>query len=411
MEEHKVDEIVEKFGTPIQVYSEKDIKSRTLKLLDIFKTKFGKEQFKQFYAVKALPNPNILKIITDLGCGLDCSSKTELYIAVEILKLDSSRILFTSNYTSDEDLLYAINKKVIINLDNINLIDKLEKISEKNLPELISLRYNLNINTETDVKSNILSGNLSKFGIDYKDIKNAYDKLKKLGIKKFGIHVMCGSNVLNNNYWNILLDNLYRTINELNINFEFINLGGGFGIPYKENEKELDLKKIAENIYEKIYFYSKKNNLKIPKIYMEHGRYLTGPAGWLISKCNSIKEKDNNIIYGLDSCMSNLMRPGMYDSYHKITVHKKKGNNINSSVVGTLCENNDWFAKNINLPNNIEEKDIFIIHDTGAHSHSMGFQYNGKLRCGEVLICEDNTLKLIRKNEDIEYYLQNIIYI
>ena len=144
---------------------------------------------------------------------------------------------------------------------------------------------------------------------------------------------------------------------------------------------------------------------------MEHGRYLTGPTGWLISKCNSIKEKDNNIIYGLDSCMSNLMRPGMYNTYHKISVHKKNGNKINSSVVGTLCENNDWFAKNINLPNNIEEKDIFIIHDTGAHSHSMGFQYNGKLRCGEVLICEDNTLKLIRKNEDIKYYLQNIIYI
>ena len=403
--ENNINKLLDKYETPLYVYDEMGIKNTMNNLINIFNKKFN---FQHFFAVKALPNPNILKIIIQQGSGLDCSSLTELKIA-ESLKLDSNKIIFTSNYTSTEDLKYAFDMGVIINLDDYSLINKLYNIYNK-FPEKIFFRLNPGIgNTDSVVKSNILGGPEAKFGISPENIIKCYKLSKKLGCKEYGIHMMTGSCILNNNYWSksikILIDNIIKIENEVDIKIKYVNIGGGIGIPYKLDEKSVDLEELVDNIYN-IFI---KNNRELPVLYMENGRYITGPYGWLISKCNCVKISFDSIYYGLDACMSNLMRPGMYNSYHHISVLNKNNNNlINANVVGTLCENNDWFAKKRLLPLCCED-DIFIIHDTGAHSHSMGFQYNGKLRSSEILYTENKEFKIIRKKETIEDYLINII--
>ena len=405
--------IVEKQGTPLQIY-DSDLIIKNLKdfLNEMSNNFLG---FRQYFAVKALPNPHILKLLIDNGCYLDCSSLIELKIA-ESLGLSGEQIMFTSNYTSKQDLQFAKHLNCIINLDDISLIDDLASLGE--MPELLSLRLNPGIGkTNSETKSNILGGENSKFGIYQLQLHEGYSKAKDLGVKRFGLHVMTGSNVLDLNYWDELIKVVFDTIvfirNSLNIDFEFINIGGGIGIPYKQDEPKINIKTFSNNLRTSINTQLNKFKLNDIKIYMENGRYITGPFGWLISRCNVIK---NNVLqdkiqkfYGLDACMSNLMRPGMYGAYHYITISGKENNKENktkANVVGTLCENNDWFATDRELPEaNIG--DLFIIHDTGAHSHSMGFQYNGKLRAPEILL-ENNTYKLIRRRETIEDYLATI---
>jgi diaminopimelate decarboxylase len=404
-------EIVEKEGTPLQLYDAELIKENLKDFLT--KMSFNFTGFRQYFAVKALPNPHILKLLIDNGCYLDCSSLTELKIA-QSLGLSGEQIMFTSNYTSKQDLQFAKHLNCIINLDDISLIDDLASLGE--MPELLSLRLNPGIGkTNSETKSNILGGENSKFGIYQLQLHEGYSKAKDLGVKRFGLHVMTGSNVLDLNYWDELIKVVFDTIvfirNSLNIDFEFINIGGGIGIPYKQDEPKIDIKTFSNNLRTSINTQLNKFKLNDIKIYMENGRYITGPFGWLISRCNVIK---NNILqdkiqkfYGLDACMSNLMRPGMYGAYHYITVSGKENNNkTKSNVVGTLCENNDWFATDRELPEAIVG-DLFIIHDTGAHSHSMGFQYNGKLRAPEILLI-NNQYKLIRRRETIEDYLITI---
>jgi len=404
-------EIVEKEGTPLQLYDAELIKENLKDFLTKMSSNFT--GFRQYFAVKALPNPHILKLLIDNGCYLDCSSLTELKIA-QSLGLSGEQIMFTSNYTSKQDLQFAKHLNCIINLDDISLIDDLASLGE--MPELLSLRLNPGIGkTNSETKSNILGGENSKFGIYQLQLHEGYSKAKDLGVKRFGLHVMTGSNVLDLNYWKELIKVVFDTIvlirNSLNIDFEFINIGGGIGIPYKQDEPKINIKTFSNNLRTSINTQLNKFKLNDIKIYMENGRYITGPFGWLISRCNVIK--NNNLqdkiqkFYGLDACMSNLMRPGMYGAYHYITVSGKENNNkIKANVVGTLCENNDWFATDRELPEAIVG-DLFIIHDTGAHSHSMGFQYNGKLRAPEILLI-NNDYKLIRRRETIEDYLITI---
>lgn len=400
----KLNYLVNKYKTPLQLYDANGIIKNTKKLIDTFKIQFN--EFKQFFAVKALPNPSILKLLINLGCGLDCSSVSELYIAQK-LGVDGSNIIYTSNYTSDEDLKIAIDQNVIINLDDISLIKSLIKINKK-CTETICFRLNPGIgNTGSNTKSNILGGPDAKFGIPPSQIIEAYKIAKDNGCKKFGIHMMTGSCVMNNDYWinslTILINTIKKISKELNIKFDFINVGGGLGIPYKPKDKVIDI--IDLSIKMKNLFKSNFNNE--PKLFMENGRYITGPYGWLISRCRAIKYT-SSVYYGLDACMANLMRPGMYGSYHHITIPTCKSKIKNySNVVGTLCENNDWFAKNRLLPD-AEVNDIFVIHDTGAHSHSMGFQYNGKLRAPEVLLYNGNDY-LIREREKIKCLYDNTI--
>ena len=403
-----INNLIKEYGTPLQIYDGRLIIDNQKKFITSMKKYFP--TFRQYFAVKALPNPNILNLLINNGSFLDCSSATELKIA-ESSGLFGERIMFTSNYTSIDDLKYAKKLNAIINLDDISLIDDLASLGE--MPELLCFRLNPGIGkTDSETKSNILGGPDAKFGIPPFQIIEAYQKAKDLGVKRFGIHMMTGSNVLTIEYWNELIDILFEIIINIkkntDISPEFINIGGGIGIPYKWDIPKLDIEEFTETIYKKITEKIKLYQIPEPRLYMECGRFITGPYGWLISKCNVIKNTYQKY-YGLDACMSNLMRPGMYNAYHEISILDKDFiDTENANVVGTLCENNDWFAKNRELPKG-KVGDIFIIYDTGAHSHSMGFQYNGKLRAPEVLINLDNTTKLIRRRETIEDYLISII--
>jgi diaminopimelate decarboxylase len=397
----KLKKIVETEGTPLQIYDEQLIIENLKDFLKNMSRNFP--GFRQYFAVKALPNLYILRLLIENGCYLDCSSLTELKMA-KMLGLSGESIMFTSNYTSKEDLQYAKNLKCIINLDDISLIDDLASLGS--LPELLSLRLNPGIGkTDSETNSNILGGSKAKFGISPSQIIEGYKKAKELGVKRFGLHVMTGSNILNIDYWKELVKIIFEFINKLDIEFEFINIGGGLGIPYNENQEKINIVDFSDAL--KLFVDTYNINNKNIKIYMENGRYLTGPYGWLISKCNVIKN-DVRKYYGLDACMANLMRPGMYGAYHYIKVSGKENNTSIANVVGTLCENNDWFATDRELPEAVVG-DLFVIHDTGAHSHSMGFQYNGKLRAPEILIKEDGSYKLIRRRETIEDYIATII--
>jgi len=365
--------------------------------------------FKQFFAVKALPNPYILKTLCDLGMGLDCSSETELLLAKKI-GITGDRIMFTSNFTSDKDLKLALDMGVIINLDDSSLINNLYSIYDR-IPGRLFFRYNPGIGkTNSETISNILGGPDAKFGMDSESIINSIKQSSLLGTQEFGIHVMTGSNVTDINYWSELIDKIFELvylIKKSGFEINYINLGGGIGIDYKTGIP-INLKSLIKNISERVKFNITNYNLIPPTIYMENGRFITGPYGYLLAKCNVVKELYGKTFYGIDACMSNLMRPGMYNSYHHISIHQKNYVLKLANVVGTLCENNDWFAKDRLLPV-AEAGDIFIIWDTGAHSHSMGFQYNGKLRAPEIAINNNNFLP-IRRRETFDDYISTVIF-
>ena len=403
-----IERLIKLYGTPLQLYDINSMKENATNFLEIFSSSLP--GFKQFFAVKALPNPYILKTLTDLGMGLDCSSETELLLAQKI-GITGDRIMFTSNFTSDKDLKLAFDMGVIINLDDSSLINNLYSIYNK-MPEKLFFRYNPGIGkTNSETVSNVLGGPDAKFGMDSESIIDSIKKSSLLGTQEFGIHVMTGSNVTDINYWSELIDKIFELvylIKKSGFAINYINLGGGIGIDYKTGTP-IDLKSLAKNISERVGLNTANYNLNTPIIFMENGRFITGPYGYLLAKCNVVKELYGKTFYGLDACMSNLMRPGMYNSYHHISVFLKNNSKLKlANVVGTLCENNDWFAKDRLLPV-AEAGDIFIIWDTGAHSHSMGFQYNGKLRAPEIAIY-DHTFLPIRRRETFDDYISTIIF-
>ena len=351
-----------------------------------------------------------MKILIEEGCGLDCSSVAELYIANKLGLSDENSVVYTSNYTASEDLNMAKDLGVLINLDDESLVKSFET-----MPEMISFRLNPGLGrTDSETKSNVLGGPDAKFGVPPDRIIESYRAARDAGAKRFGIHMMTGSCVLNDDYWQDTVTKLVRTIHEvretLGVNIELMNIGGGLGIPYKPEETSVDLSRLANRLRETLNTESEKLGLEVPRLCMENGRYMTGPYGYLVSRCRAEKNSWDRYL-GLDSCMANLMRPGMYESYHHITVPKRENDTSreNVNVVGTLCENNDWFAKDRSLPSSASVGDLFVIHDTGAHSHSMGFQYNGKLRAPELLLREDGSISLIRERETIESLFSNCV--
>jgi len=412
--ENEIRHLAKTFETPLQIYDGSLIIENQKNFINTMTTNFP--SFKQYFAVKALPNPHILNLLIKNGSYLDCSSRVELEIAKR-LGLRGNQIMFTSNYTSKEDLIFAKKLGAIINLDDISIIDDLASLNpEGNMPELLCFRLNPGIGkTDSETVSNVLGGPDAKFGIPPFQIVEAFKKAKDLGVKKFGIHMMTGSNVLNLDYWDELIKILFQNINNIKeitgVIPSFINIGGGIGIPYKLDQPKIDIEafsnKIRASITREIQLY----NIPEPDLYMENGRFITGPYGWLIAKCNVIKNTYAKYC-GLDASMSNLMRPGMYGAYHHISIvgKEKETTTEKVNVVGTLCENNDWFAKDRELQL-AEVGDLFVIHDTGAHSHSMGFQYNGKLRCAELIIFNgsSNGMCYIRRKETIDDYLSTII--
>ena len=393
--------IIDHFGTPFHVYDEKGIRETGARLKDAFA---GIDEFREYYAVKALPNPEILRIMQDMGFGFDCSSATELMMSRK-LGAKGSDIMFTSNNTSPEDFkLAAADGGCILNLDDITLIDKLEE-----MPELICFRYNPGARRSgNDIIGNPVE---SKYGVSHDQIVDAYRKAQKRGAKKFGIHTMLASNELYHGYMvqtaEMLLELVDELHQELGITIDFINIGGGLGIPYVPDAAPMDLEAMGQGITS-LFQRFKQQNGYAPALYMESGRFMTGPHGALVVK--AINRKDIYRTYiGVDACMTALMRPAMYGAYHHIEVLGKQDVEATEvvDVVGSLCENNDKFAIQRTLPV-IENNDVLIIHDTGAHGQAMGFNYNGKLRPKEVLLKTDDSVALIRREETAADYFATL---
>jgi diaminopimelate decarboxylase len=400
----QLEKIIEKTPTPFHIYDEKGM----IEYARYFNQCFDwNEGFKEYYAIKAAPNPYLMKILRKEGFGIDCSSMAELAIA-EKVGLRGEEIMFTSNDTPAEEYKKAIELGAIINLDDISHIDYLDK--NAGLPDLVCFRYN----PGALKGGNMIIGNPedSKYGFTREQLFEGYKKLVEKGVKRFGIHTMVASNELDSDYFietaEIVFDLIVDLNRELGIRFEFANLGGGIGIPYKNEHKPVDMKKVSDGIKESYENHIVANGLAPLKIFFESGRAITGPFGFLVSTVLHIKETYKKYV-GLDSSMANLMRPALYGAYHHITVMGKEDKPCKYlyDVTGSLCENNDKFAINRLLPE-IEVGDIVVIHDTGAHGHSMGFNYNGKTRSAELLIRENGEVVQIRRKETLDDYFATL---
>jgi len=398
----KIKTIIKEHPTPFHIYDEKAIRKNAKKLLKTFSWNKG---FKEYFAVKVLPNPHILQIMKEEGFGVDCSSLSELVLA-EKVGFKGEDIMFTSNVTTIQEYQKAYELGAIINLDDISHIPFLEK--HAGIPEIICFRYNPGRLRKH--KGNALIGNPeeAKYGLTKEHLFEAYKIMRDKGVKRFGLHTMVVSNELQNSAFvetgEMLLDLVKDLSESLGIQFEFINLGGGFGIPYKPEDKPIDMKFISSKI-KKLYQQKVDGRLSV---FMECGRYITGPYGYLVA--NVLHKKNIHKAYvGLDATMANLMRPAMYGAYHHITVLGKANKPYTHTydVTGSLCENNDKFAINRKLPE-ILIGDIVVIHDTGAHGHSMGFNYNGKLRSAELLLQENGKVKRIRRAETLDDYFATL---
>lgn len=401
----EIEQIAEKYPTPFHIYDEKAIRENARRLKKAFS--WLGDNFKEYFAVKATPNPHILKIMKDEGFGTDCSSLPELILS-EKTGITGENVMFTSNETPAKEYSKAKELGAIINLDDITHIGYLEE--QVGLPELLSFRYN----PGPLRAGNAIIGNPeeAKYGFTKEQLFEGYRMIKEKGVKRFGIHTMVASNELNADYFvetvNMLVDLVIEINRELGINFEFINMGGGIGIPYNPDQEPVDLEYVAGEV-KKIFDKKVKGTELDPlKLYMENGRMITGPYGYLVARAIHKKDIYKNYI-GLDASMANLMRPGMYQAYHHITVMGKENEprDYTYDIVGSLCENNDKFAIDRKLPK-IDIGDIIVIHDTGAHGHAMGFNYNGKLRSAELLLKPDGSVKQIRRAETIDDYFATL---
>lgn len=398
----RLDDIAAHFGTPFHIYDEAGIRETGDRLKKAFP---GIPGFREYFAVKALPNPAILSIMSDMGFGFDCSSVAELALGRQVGG-SGDDLMFTSNNTTRNEFTVAMaHGGSIVNLDDISLMDKLPA-----MPELICFRYNPG---ERRTGNAIIGTPVeAKYGVSHDQLIHAYAKAKDLGVNRFGLHTMLASNERDYTYMvqtaAMLLEQVARITKALGIRFEFINIGGGLGIPYRPGDDPLDLEAMAQAITAAFTSFSRENGY-MPKLYMESGRFMTGPHGALVATAINRKEIYRTYV-GLDACMSALMRPGMYNAYHHITIPGKEAGAIQVvDVVGSLCENNDKFAIQQPLPP-IAEGDLVVIHDTGAHGHSMGFNYNGKLRPKELLLNLDNTVDLIRREERLEDYFATLSF-
>ncbi len=398
----KVKEIAEHYGTPFHIYDETGIRETGEALKKAFADIDG---FQEFYAVKALPNPKILELMYDMGFGFDCSSIPELIMSRNVGGTGED-IMFTSNNTAPHEFEAAMAEGgCVLNLDDISLIDKVPAP----FPELICFRYNPGPRRT----GNVIIGNPveAKYGVTHEQVIEAYRQAKAKGATRFGLHTMVASNELDYTYMvetaRMVLEVVELVEYELDIRFEFVNIGGGFGIPYEPNAAPLDIETMSKDI--KVLFNAfKEKHGYAPKMVMESGRFMTGPHGCLVT--TAINSKDTYRKYvGVDACMSSLMRPALYEAYHHIDVIGKTGQEASETydIVGSLCENNDKFAVQRQLPA-IEDGDLLAIHDTGAHGHAMGFQYNGRLRPKELLLRTDGTVELIRREERNEDYFATL---
>ncbi len=403
----QIDEITARYPTPFHIYDEEGIRQNARRL----NSAFSWADFRNHFAVKACPNPSIVKILAEEGNGVDCSSLPELLIA-EAVGIPGEKIMFTSNDTPAAEFKKAMGLGAIINLDDITHIPFLEE--HAGIPEIICFRYNPGKLRST------LDGNVigkpedAKYGLTREQLFKAYTTMKDKGVRRFGLHTMIASNELDYRAFVETSRMLFKLVVELSktvgIKFEFVNLGGGIGIPYKPEQKAADLNAMSEGIRREFEMILQRNGMHRVKLFMENGRMMTGPFGYLVTR--AIHEKHIYKEYiGVDANMANLMRPALYGAYHHITALGKENQprDHRYDIVGSLCENNDKFAVDRMLPK-IDVGDMLAIHNAGAHGHAMGFNYNGKLRSAELLMHNNGTVSLIRRTETPGDYFATLDY-
>jgi diaminopimelate decarboxylase len=392
----RLEEIIEEYPTPFHIYDEAAIRKNAQEFYKAFSWTPG--GFKNFFAVKALPNPHILKIVFEEGMGFDCSSLPELILAA-VVGAGPDDLMFSSNDTPAAEYIRSKEMGAIINLDDISHISFLEE--HAGIPKQICFRYNPGNMKE----GNSIIGNPedAKYGLTREQMLKAYGIAKKKGAEQFGIHAMVASNELDPEYFietaSILFDLIAEISETHDINIDFVNLGGGIGIPYTLEQVPVDLTRVSEGIHSLYRSKIEDKGIGPVRIVTENGRMVTGPFGYLVSRVLHMKDTYKKYV-GLDANMANLMRPAIYGAYHHITVMGKEETPREQiyDVTGSLCENNDKFAIDRKLPP-IEIGDLVAIHDTGAHGHAMGFNYNGKLRSAELLLKTDGSVVQIRRAE------------
>lgn len=397
----QAEEIIKTYPTPFHIYDERGIRENARTLKKAFAWNKG---FREYFAVKATPNPAILKILKEEGCGADCSSLTELMMA-QAVGFSGDDIMFSSNVTPKEDYLLAAKLRSVINLDDVTHIDFLDELA--GIPELIGCRFNPggHFKLENQIMD---SPGEAKYGFTRKQLSDGFTKLMDKGAKRFGLHAFLASNTTTDGYYPKLARLLFETAVELKketgAKIVFINLSGGVGIPYKPGQKGSDIMRIGELVRQEFEKVMVPAGLGDVAIYTELGRYMLAPFGHLVT--TAVHRKDIHKQYiGVDACAANLMRPAMYGAYHHITVLGKETepHDHKYDVTGGLCENNDKFAIDRMLPG-IDMGDILVIHDTGAHGFAMGYNYNGKLRSAELLLKEDGSVEMIRRAETPQDY-------
>ncbi|HFI0562865.1 TPA: diaminopimelate decarboxylase [Streptococcus suis] len=394
--------ITEQFPTPFHLYDEKGIREKARALNAAFSWNKG---FKEYFAVKATPTPAILKILQEEGCGVDCATDVEVLMSE---KLGFKDIMFTSNDTQAQEFVYARKVGATINLDAYEHIEFLKNVA--GIPETVCLRYNPGgvFSLGTDIMDHPEE---SKFGMTKEQLMKGYKELKELGVKEFGIHAFLASNTVTNDYYPVLARQLFELALEIReetgVTLDFINLSGGIGVNYRPEQEPNDIAVIGEGVrkvYEEILTPAGMGHIKI---FTELGRFMLAPHGHLITKVLHRKETYRTYI-GVDASAANLMRPAFYGAYHHITNITRPDAPIEVvDVAGSLCENNDKFAVNRELPR-AEVGDTLVIHDSGAHGFSMGYNYNGRLRSSEILLQEDSTARMIRRAETPEDYFATI---
>ena len=400
----RLEEIISKYPTPFHIYDEKAIRQNIRRL---FKAFSWAPDFREHFAVKATPNPYILKLLREEGAGADCSSLAELYLA-EMAGIKGEKIMLTSNDTPADEFQKARELGAIINLDDISHIDYLEK--HASFPDCLSFRYN----PGAGIAGNDIIGKPeeAKYGLMHDQLIQAYKIAKEKGVKRFGLHCMVISNELHAdsfiNTARLMFTTAVEIYKKLGIRLEFVNLGGGIGIPYHPEDKPVDLEYVGEGIHKVYQEIIEPAGLGGLAIAMESGRAITGPYGYLVATVLHEKKTYKDYI-GLDACMANLMRPAMYGAYHHITIMGKENDTCDHvyDITGSLCENNDKFAIDRWLPE-VKIGDRLVIYDAGAHGHAMGFHYNGKLRSAELLLKEDGSVELIRRAETLDDYFATL---
>lgn len=401
----QLDEIVAQFPTPFHLYNERGIRETAQKMNKAFRWNKG---FKEYFAVKATPNPFILQILKEEGCGVDCSSMTELMLAHSV-GFAGHEIMFSSNATPAAEYAYAAKLGAIINLDDYTHIDFLRRSA--GIPKTICCRYNPG--GDFTIHNKIMdSPKDAKYGFTKEQLRDGFIKLRELGAQEFGIHAFLASNTLGGEYYPVLAKTLFETVvwlrEETGIAVKFVNLSGGVGIPYRPEDEPNDILAIGAGVQKACEEVLAPAGMGEVALYTELGRFMLGPNGLLVATAMHEKHIYKEYI-GLDACAANLMRPAMYGAYHHITVMGKEDAPADHvyDITGSLCENNDKFAIDRKLPK-IDRGDLLVLHDTGAHGFSMGYNYNGKLRSAEVLLQNDGSAKLIRRAETPDDYFATL---